>query len=114
MGADFMSKAGRSIERALDRSLRDLGTPDLFRRKPDRAERTVAAAVVPGESIGEGERLVVRRQRDDIVAQRGIKTVARVVNPGPELSAALAQTTARSGEVRKVLPLSNTIELKVD
>lgn len=114
MGVDFLSKAGRSIERSMDRALRDLNTPDLFRRTPASPSRSVVAEMLPGVRLLKGEKLVVRCEREDVVVQRGITTVARVKNPSAELSSALKQTTARSGEVCNVLPFSDTAELKVD
>ncbi len=60
MGVDFLSKAGKSIERKLDKALVELGTPSLFSANPEYASRTCAAALVAGEKVVEGETLVVR------------------------------------------------------
>lgn len=114
MGQDFLSKAGRSIRRSVDRSLVALGTPDLFTMSPECTSRTVAAAISPDARVVHGKKLLVRLRGESVVVLDGITTVGTVSQPDPELVLALKQCPVRSATVTKILPFARTAEIKVN
>ena len=112
MGIDFIRKTAKALDRKFDRALEDLGTPDLFTRPPERRGRIVVAEVLDSEAVAMGEHLLLRKCDDEIVLQRGIKTVARVDAPS-ELLEAMAVVLVAEAKVCSVLELSGVIEVEL-
>lgn len=113
MGVDFLKRTAKTLERKFDRCLEDLSTPDLFTRVPNGCGRVAVAEPIENEKVSEGERLVIRRHGDAVVAQRGITNVAKLVNPEPSLLEAMHASSVAEGTVSRVHELSGVIELEV-
>ena len=92
MGLDFISKAAKSFHKGLDQSRIDLGTPDLFTRRPDCEPRAYAATIQANKKLIPGEDLCVLFQNGKIVAQRGMDVVAEFDSPPAELVEALKKS----------------------
>ena len=114
MGQDFIRKAAKSFHKALDRSRIDLGTPDLFTRKPDCEPRGYAATIRTDRKLRPGEDLSVRFQDSKIVAQRGMDIVAEFDSPPSELVEALKESWGEAcGTVTEVYDIAEMAEITV-
>lgn len=114
MGLDFIRKAAKSFHKGLDQSRIDLGTPDLFTRKPDCEPRAYAATIRANRKLSSGEDLSVRFQGGKIVAQRGMDTVAEFESPPAELVKALKESWGEAcGTVTEVYDIADTAEITV-
>lgn len=85
MGVDFIRRSAPSFRRGLDRRRVELGTPDLFSRKLDGRLRSYAASMQNGERLAEGDKLCVCLKDDQVLALRGLSTVAQIRSPPSEL-----------------------------
>jgi len=85
MGADFLERSKASFKRSWDRERVALGTSDLLTRQPDCVGRSVMAEVVENATLSVGERVVIERDVDGLVARRGLKEVARMKSPPPDV-----------------------------
>ena len=106
MGIDFIRRAAPSFRKGLDRRRIELGTPHLFSRKLEGAPRAYAATVQQGEVLSVGEKLCVCLKDDEVIALRGLCTVALVRNPTAELVSELA---ASYGEACGVVQIFHEI-----
>lgn len=114
MGVDFIRRAAKSFHKGLDQSRIDLGTPDLFTRKPDCEQRAYAATIRPNRKLSPGEDLSVRFHDEKIVAQRGMDVVAEFDAPPAELMEALEDSYGEAcGTVQKVYEIADMAEITV-
>lgn len=114
MGLDFVRMAAKSFRKGLDQSRIDLGTPDLFTRKPDCEPRAYAATIQANRKLSPGEELGVRFQNGKIVAQRGTDIVAEFDSPPKELVEALQESYGEAcGTVTEVYEIADTVEITV-
>ena len=114
MGLDFIRKAAKSFRKGLDQSRVELGTPDLFTRKPECEPRAYAATIHANSKLSPGEELGVRFHGDKIVAQRGTDIVAAFDSPPRELVEALRESYGEAwGTVTQVYDLADTAEITV-
>lgn len=114
MGLDFIRKAAKSFHKGLDQSRIDLGTPDLFTRRPDCEPRAYAATIRANRTLKPGEDLSVRFQGGKIVAQRGMDIVAEFDSPPAELVEALEESYGEAcGTVREIYGIADTAEITV-
>ena len=114
MGLDFIRKAAKSFRKGLDQSRLDLGTPDLFTRKPDCEPRAYAATIQANRKLSPGDALGVRFQGDKIVAQRGMDIVAVFDAPPRQLFEALRESHGEAwGTVTEVYDIADTAEITV-
>lgn len=114
MGLDFVRKAAKSFRKGLDQSRVDLGTPDLFTRKPDCEPRGYAATIRTNKNLTPGEELCIRFHDGKIVAQRGMDIVAEFVAPPTELVTALGNSYGEAcGTVREIYEIAGTAEIAV-
>lgn len=114
MGLDFIRKAAKSFHKGLDQSRIDLGTPDLFTRRPDCEPRGYAATIRADKNLRPGEDLSVRFDNGKIVAQRGMDIVAEFDSPPAELVEALKESFGEAcGTVTEVYDIADTVEIAV-
>lgn len=114
MGIDFIRRAAPSFHKGLDRRRIELGTPDLFTRKIEGSPRAYAAAVQNGEKLAAGEKLCVCLRGEQVIALRGLSTVALVRNPTAELVNALVASFGEAcGVVQVVHEIASIAEITV-
>ena len=114
MGLDFIRKAAKPFHKGLDQSRIDLGTPDLFTRKPDCEPRAYAVTIQENKQLSPGEEFGVRFQGGKIVAQRGTDIVAEFDSPPAELVEALKESYGEAcGTVTEVYEIADTAEVTV-
>ena len=112
MGLDFIRKAAKSFHKGLDQSRIDLGTPDLFTRRPDCEPRAYAATIQADRKLSPGDELCVRFDGGKIVGQRGLDVVAEFNSPPTELVEALKESFGEAcGTVREVYEIASTAEI---
>ena len=90
MGVDFISKAKTAFKKGLDQSRVELGTPNLFSRKPAEAPRSYAMTLRGGRKLATDDQVCVRLQGGGgVVALDGIDVVGEFDAPPSELVDAL-------------------------
>lgn len=114
MGLDFIRKAARPFRKGLDKSRIELGTPDLFTRKPDCEPRAYAVTIRRPMRLSRGEELGVRFQGNKVIAQRGTDIVAEFDSPPEELVDALRESYGEAcGTVTEIYEIADTAEVTV-
>ena len=114
MGADFIRKAAKSFTKSWDRHRLALATPTLFTIGPTCASRSVAADIIDGVALLEGERLTVQTVNGQTVALRGLSTVAVIKNPSADIAAALdAACGIAQGTVEHIHKLSGVADISL-
>jgi hypothetical protein len=114
MGADFIRKAAKTFTKSWDRHRLDLATPTLFTTEPSCVASTVAADIVDGVTLREKERLTVQTLNGQLVALRGLSTVAVINKPSAEIAAALdAACGIAQGTVEHVHTLSGVADISL-
>ena len=114
MGVDFISKTRKSFRKRLDQSLVDLGTPDLFTRKPSCQPRTYAGTVHTGAGLDLGEEVIIRFCDGEVIAQRGIDIVAEIHTPPMELVSGLMEAGGVAyGIIQEVYEMAGTVEVAI-
>ena len=114
MGLDFIRKAAKPFRKGLDKSRIDLGTPDLFTRKPDCEPRAYAVTILENRHLSPGDELAVRFEGGKIVAQRGTDIVAAFDSPPEELVEALNESYGEAcGTVIEVYEIADAAEVTV-
>ena len=89
MGDDFIRKKGPAHRKAW-RDSATLTTPDLFVQQSS-VRRTLRAACSRGAALKAGQRVLLRRTPDGVVACEGTHSVASLVRPPRALIQALEQ-----------------------
>jgi len=114
MGVDFVKRAARSFHKGLDRRRIELATPTLFTQQPTSAPRTYAANFCHGKMVQLGETLGVRLEGQQVLATRGLDTVATINRPTTELIEALSIGHGEAcGVVQQVHELAGVAEISV-
>jgi hypothetical protein len=114
MGVDFVKRAARSFHKGLDRRRIELATPTLFTQQPTSAPRTYAANFCNGKTVQPGETLGVRLEGQQVLAMRGLDTVATINSPTAELIEALSVGHGEaSGVVQQVHEIAGVAEISV-
>jgi hypothetical protein len=114
MGIDFIRRAAPSYRKGLDRRRIELGTPDLFTRRVEGTPRAYAAAVQNGEQLSPGDKLCVCLKGEQVIALRGLSTVALVKNPPPDLMSALVKSFGEAcGVVQIVHEMASMAEITI-
>ena len=114
MGLDFIQKTSETFHKALDQSMLDLNTPNLFTQEPSCSPPAYTAAVVSHEDLRVNESLRIQVQEDTIVALKGIDVVAKFVAPPADLVKALRESYGEAcGVVRDVYEMAKTAEITV-
>ena len=115
MGLDFIRNAAKPFSKGLDRSRVALATPDLFTLQPQREPRIYVAKVLENEALNDGENLcIVMAQDGEVAVRRGLKIVANIESPPPELiEASKASHDIAFGTVGTVYRMSNMAEVSI-
>jgi hypothetical protein len=114
MGLDFVKKAARSFHKGLDYHRIELGTPTLFTAEPSVVPRTYAASVRSGHTLKAGDKLSVHLDRGQVLAMRGLSTVATLNSPPAELLNALSESHGEAcGIVLQVHEIAHVAEVQV-
>jgi hypothetical protein len=90
MGDDFIRKKGPAHRKAW-RDSATLATPDLFVQQQSSVRRTLRAACSRGTALKTGQRVLLRRTPEGVVACEGTHSVASLVRPPRALIQALEQ-----------------------
>jgi hypothetical protein len=85
MGSEWERKRAAGYRKQLDQGLVELGTPHLFTQQPTRAPRVVAADIIAGTSVVEGENLVIQKIGNRLFVMRGLSEIGQLSNPHPEI-----------------------------
>jgi hypothetical protein len=85
MGSEWERKRAANFRKQMDIGLMELGTPHLFTQQPIRAPRVVAADIVAGMSVVEGENLIIQKIGSRFSVMRGLSEIGKLLNPHPEV-----------------------------
>jgi hypothetical protein len=85
MGSEWERKRAAGYKKQLDQGLLELGTAHLFTQQPTRVARVVAVDISAGNSVAEGERLILQKKGGRLSVMRGLKEIGRVLNPPSEI-----------------------------
>ena len=114
MGADFLQKAGRTINVAWDRQRLALATPDLFSRGFEAPCTVEPAEIVTGAKLTVGEELTVELSDRGLVAIRGMTEVARFNAASKRLLNAVAAAGGIvAGTVENLHPTAGIAEIEI-
>lgn len=114
MGAEFLERTRKSYRKHVDRKRVDLSTPDLLTCEPRNKPRSVVFKMSEGTNFASGDTLIVEPFKDIVVARRDVGEVARASNATPSLAKTIEKGGgAALGTVRKINPLSRTIEVEL-
>ena len=114
MGAEFLERTRKSHRRHLDRKRVELSTPDLLTCEPRSKPRSVVFKVSEGTKFTSGDALIVEPSKDSVIARRDVGEVARASTDTPSLTKAIENSGGTAlGIVRKINPLSRTIEVEI-
>jgi hypothetical protein len=113
MGVDWLYRASKSFNRALDKREVELRTPTLFSPQIELIARTICGDVVQGMTCKEGDQLILRVVENRLVAQRDNCIVAEFTSPPNEEFDRIRQSCVEIAEVKSVSVLSNTVEVGI-
>ena len=114
MGVDFIRERTKTFTKGWDHRRVELATPDLFKRQPEYAARTAAAAVAPNVTLAEGEAVTVQLDGEHLIAMRGLSEVARFIRPPQEILQAIKGSCGLArGVVEQFNPISGTVEISM-
>ena len=114
MGVDFIRKAAATFKKSWDRRRVELGTPDLLTVTPESSTETAAASIREGVSLQPGDAVTVQFADGDLIALQGVREVAQLLDPPPELVQAVRDSygVAR-GRVEQVHEIAAVAELSI-
>jgi hypothetical protein len=81
MGADFIEKISKTIRHSWDRQRVALATSDLLTSQPECAGRSVVGEIIGEARLARGDKLVVERDEDGLIARRGLTDMVRITAP---------------------------------
>ena len=114
MGSEELKKRRKTHDKYIDKKRAQLSTPGLFTQTPTDQPRCALASVSAGQTLAEGENLVVEAAGGALLARRGQSIVATFNNPPADiLSAIRGSTGIASGIVQRVNALSRTAEVAI-
>jgi hypothetical protein len=114
MGLDFVRRAARSFHKGLDRRRIELGTPTLFTQEPTVVPRTYAASLRNGQTLKIGDKLGVHLDGDQVLAMRGLSTVATINAAPADLLNALSESHGEAcGIVQQVYDIACVAEIQI-
>ena len=113
MGIDFINKTKKTFQKTLDKSLVELGTPDLFTRYPDESPRRYLLTVGEGYQIRKDQHLLICLWEDGkVLALVGLEVVGEFAEPPGELIEALKDRSA-CGKVEVVYQELDMAEVEI-
>jgi hypothetical protein len=114
MGADFARKAAKTFERSWDNGRVALATADLRTRPANCGPRAVAAEILAGVTLSQGEFVTVERSESALIARRGLTEVAQFNSPPPELVSAVdASCGVAKGTVEQIHEMAGVAEISL-
>lgn len=113
MGVDWLYRASKTFNSALDKREVALRTPTLLSPQIKIENRTICGDVVKNASFVQGEKLLLRVFENRLVAQRENKVVAEFTNSKKEDVERVRKYCAEVVEVTAVNPLSCTVEVSI-
>lgn len=114
MGSDFLERAKKTFRRSWDRERVALGTSDLFTRTPECAGRSVIGEIINGAKFTAGEKLTVEKDRQGLVARRGLTDVLRISQPPADVVRGVEKSCGVAvGTVDEVHGSAGTVEITV-
>ena len=113
MGADFLKRTRKTHSKSIDAGKVRLATPDLFTQTPKDQPRC-AIAILTGEAVSTGEKLIIESEGKELVASKGNTVVARVKNPPADVITAISQSGGiAKGEIQKINAISKTVDISL-
>jgi hypothetical protein len=114
MGSDFLERIKHSFKKSLDRARVDLATATLLTKSTSCVARTAVAEIANGEYLRIGEQVTVEIDKQQLVARRGTKEVARFKTPPPDLFEAVGKSSGIAlGRVEVVHELAAVAEISL-
>lgn len=114
MGSDFLQRVGKTLKRSWDQGRVAMATHDLTTRELVSNGRGVAADIVRGATLSQGEHLTVRLEGDVLVARRCLTVVARNDKPSPAVVKILNQyCNIRPATVSEVHDMAGMVEITI-
>lgn len=89
MGAEWERKRAEGFRKGRDQRLIQLGTPDLFTQKPERAPRVAVADIAEGMFVEVGDGLIIQKLGNRIALMAGLREVGYLTQPPSEIIAAM-------------------------
>lgn len=114
MGSDFIQKIAKASEKSWDKGRIDLCTADLFTQTPNGAACTVAAEILGNALLKPGEHVIVQKLGPGLIAMKGLRPVAQVINPSPDtLNAVEMSCNVANGTIEQVHELARVVEISL-
>jgi hypothetical protein len=114
MGADFVQRVDKTLKRSWDKGRAAIAAPDLTTRELVSGGRSVAADIVRGATLSQGEHLTVQLEGGALVARRCLTVVARNDNPSSAVVGVLNQyCNIRPGTVSQVHDMAGMVEITI-
>jgi len=114
MGADFAQRVGKTLKRSWDEGRAAIAATDLTTRQLVSGGRGVAADIVQGATLAQGEHLTVQLEGGALVARRCLTVVARNDNPSSAVVGVLGQyCNIRPGTVSQVHDMAGMVEITI-
>jgi hypothetical protein len=113
MGVDWLYRASKSFNRALDKREVELRTRTLLTSEIQLARRTICGEAVGDVVFKEGDQLILQVVDNRLIAQRDNYIVAEFQSPRVEDIERIRGCCAELGEVVAVNALSCTVEVSV-
>jgi hypothetical protein len=92
MGSEWERKRAEGFKKRLDKGLVELGTPNLFTQRPERAPRVAAADIAEGTSVKEGQTLMIQKIGTRLAVLCGLQEVGQLLNPHSEIVSAVEKS----------------------
>jgi hypothetical protein len=114
MGVDFIRRAAPTFKKSWDRQRVILATPTLLTKQPTCVARTVAADIVSGVTLQEGEYVTIQPNGDNLVALRGLSEVAHINDPPPDIFSAVQESYGiPRGTVAHINPIAEVADISL-
>lgn len=114
MGSDFLQRVGATLKRSWDQGRVAMAETDLTTRQLVSGGRGVAADMVRGVTLTQGEHLTVQMEGGSLVARRRLTVVARNDNPSEAVVGVLNQfCNVRPATVSEVHDMAGLVEITI-
>lgn len=114
MGAEFLRNSRKTNVKNIDRGRARLATPTLFTQTPEDQPRCAVAKMSPDSSLKCGDAVIVEQKNGGLVAMRGQSVVAKFSNPPSDIVSAIKKGVGvAKGKIRKINPISKTVDIAI-
>ena len=114
MGAEELKKRRASHDKYIDRQRVALATPDLFTRMPDDQPRSFIAVMENGIAPAVGRDHILQADKGKLMGCIGNSVHFLAASAPPDILQAIdAGAGIAVGEIIRVNPISNTVEVKI-